>query len=130
MHVPSQTQQTDQEALPAPVRVEDSGTGVESLKCEVCETRRPDGAWADTNLSHCRTCHWSWNRKTRQAHCATCHEHFTTPGNFDAHLAPVNFPGACCRPPGAVVSKDGTPKLRLRDDGVWCGAGEYDRDAA
>lgn len=123
------------EATPAPTRVDHGATPIESpatpySACAVCASRRPDGSLADLSISHCRHCHRTWSRTTRQAHCATCHEHFTTPGNFDLHLAPVNWLGDPCRSPKHVTTKTGEARLRLRDDGVWTGAGEYDRDEA
>jgi len=137
-HVPGLPQGFAQEALPLPLGMDDGAKGVESpipegyvhdaTICQPCATRRPDGSWLDVNLSHCRTCHRSWSRNGRTAHCATCHEHFTTPGNFDTHLAPVNAV-PCCRDPRTLTTKAGEPKLRQRDDGMWTGAGEYDREA-
>jgi len=97
--------------------------------CPVCSTARPDGSWTVPNVSHCRTCHRTWGQHSRQAHCATCHEHFTTPGNFDLHLFPLGS-DRLCQNPAMVVRRDRhsgicDPKLRRRDDGVWCGAGEW-----
>lgn len=103
-----------------------SSTALERLctqDCPICARKAELGWWGDSNISHCRTCHRTWNRQTKQAHCATCHEHFSTPGNFDFHLAPVGA-SPCCREPGTVTNRAGELRLRLRDDGVWVSAQE------
>lgn len=50
-------------------------------------------------------------------HCASCCETFSSLGWFDAHR-----PGGVCADPSGIVSKDGKPRMRLNDRGVWVGA--------
>jgi hypothetical protein len=76
--------------------------------CPLCAFADAHGWWGREG-THCRGCHRTW-AAFGQAHCATCHNHFSTPTAFDRHLAPRG-----CLDPSEVRTKDGTPRLILRD---------------
>lgn len=81
------------------------GTG-----CEVCERASNVGWWGDGTITHCRDCHRSWSRTSREAHCSICHRHFSSPTNFDHHFGP--------RDEHRDPVKTGQV-FRQRDDGAW-----------
>jgi hypothetical protein len=68
--------------------------------CQLCAHANDHGWWGDSGVTHCRTCHATWNLGTRTTHCVSCHETFSTPGNCDAHQRPAKGEkGLHCRPP-------------------------------
>ena len=76
-------------------------TVIEAL-CDVCPTGHGKG-WAKPNVTHCKTCHATWNLGTKVTHCVTCHETFTTHSNCDRHqVGTKDDPGWRCRPPASV----------------------------
>ena len=53
--------------------------------CPTCQHAATEGHWGDSRITHCKTCHVTWNRESNISHCSSCHRTFSTPSNFDKH---------------------------------------------
>lgn len=93
------------------------------MTCTVCEETDRVG-WLTQSGSHCRDCHRSWTSK-KQAHCPTCCAHFSTPNLFDAHLLARG-----CQDPATVTRKDGTPRFRQDEAGMWKDSERWDPEGS
>lgn len=100
-----------------------------SLKtdCRTCQHATEHGWWGDIGGKvHCPTCH-ATTGPTRP-HCCACHRTFTSDHAAELHRIQTDTPGRrTCADPATITTKAGDPKLKLRADGLWSGAGEYVR---
>lgn len=84
--------------------------------CGQCDHAKHFGCWADTDVTHCRDCGFTWPlSQTRTQHCVQCHETF---GGDEAATRHQNRDGSC-RAPGSVLHRDGWAILVQGPDGVW-----------
>jgi len=86
-----------------------------STETRTTETRKP------APPATCRGCDSTWTGLS-YCHCSRCHETFAGVEWFDRHQISGRRGGAQlpkCIPPGDLTRKDGSPLLRLDDQGIW-----------